>query len=397
MQELYNQIQAATNPLEIINLSDKFLDKQLIGYIKLMFLKGETLLSLGKVDDALSIFEQILEYDNNRFAGRAHNSIGFCYSIKNEFEKAESEFEKAREYSDESSLSLNSATLNLATLYSMTNKKENTFKIFKELYGLNPSNEKEDIHISLLTVASNPEELIMIYNSTIDDSYNADVNVLFAKGDALVNLQKFDDAINVFEEIPKYPYDKEVVGKAHNAMGFCYSRKNEIDKAICEFEKAYEYSKDPTILYNLASHYTMANQKEKSLEIFKELSELDPYNQDVKKIIGMLELELNRNNLNNNNSFNSVQEALKQADTYWEEKEFEKVIEVYDSINDFMPKQPLVWNRKGDAYYQLGRYEEAIKCFDKAFEYNPHSPFPPYYKSLIYMNLEDKQLLCYFE
>lgn len=54
-----------------------------------------------------------------------------------------------------------------------------------------------------------------------------------------------------------------------------------------------------------------------------------------------------------------------------------------------MPKQPLVWNRKGDAYYQLGRYEEAIECFDKSFEYNPHFPFPLYYKTLSYIGLED--------
>lgn len=46
MQELYNQVQAATDSLEIINLCDKFLDKHIIGYIKLMFLKGEALLSL---------------------------------------------------------------------------------------------------------------------------------------------------------------------------------------------------------------------------------------------------------------------------------------------------------------------------------------------------------------
>ena len=38
---------------------------------------------------------------------------------------------------------------------------------------------------------------------------------------------------------------------------------------------------------------------------------------------------------------------------------------------------------------ELGRTEEAIKCFDKAFEYNPHFPFPLYYKTLSYMNLED--------
>ena len=67
MQELYNKLQEATNPLEIIELSDKLLDKHFIRYLQNIFLKGESLLSLGRFDDALSIFEQILEYDENSF------------------------------------------------------------------------------------------------------------------------------------------------------------------------------------------------------------------------------------------------------------------------------------------------------------------------------------------
>ena len=389
MEKLYNRLQTANNPLEIIELSDEFLDKHIYGYIKLMFLKGETLLSLERIDDALSVFKQILEYDDTRFAGRAHNSIGFCYSMKNKPRKAESEFKKAQKYCDESSLLLNSTTLNLAAYYSKTNQKTNTFKIFKEIYDLDSSNEYNNAPIPLLTKANNPEELINIFDISIDESYNAYVDVLFAKGNALVNLKRFDEAISVFEEILKYPYNKEAIGQTHNAMGFCYSRKNDLDKAVSEFEKAYEYSNDPTTLYNLASHYTMTNQNEKALEIFKELSELDPYNKDMKKIIEMLELTLNKKDQINEGHFNSVKEAFMQADIYMAQNDYEKAIGVYDLITDITPEQPPAWNKKGYAYSQLGKYEEAIKCFDKALEYNPNSAYSMFYKSMVYMNLED--------
>lgn len=159
MQELYNKVLAATNPFEVIKLSDEFLDKHLTGYIKLMFLKAETLLSLARLDDALFVFKQILNYNNTNFTGRAHNSIGFCYTLKNEFEKANSEFEKC---SNEPSLHLNSAILNLAAYYSKTSQKQNTYKIFKELYYMDPSNKDDDVHMSFLTLASTPEELIHI-------------------------------------------------------------------------------------------------------------------------------------------------------------------------------------------------------------------------------------------
>ena len=63
MKELHNQLLAATDPIEIIEISDKILTERLRRYIKHTFLKGESLLSLGKFDEALSIFEQILEYN----------------------------------------------------------------------------------------------------------------------------------------------------------------------------------------------------------------------------------------------------------------------------------------------------------------------------------------------
>ena len=55
MQELNNQLLAATNPLEIIEISDKILNERLRRYIKHTFLKGESLLSLGMFDSSFSI------------------------------------------------------------------------------------------------------------------------------------------------------------------------------------------------------------------------------------------------------------------------------------------------------------------------------------------------------
>ena len=570
MQELHNQLLAATDPLEIIEISDKILNERLRRYIKHTFLKGESLLSLGKFDDALSVFEQILEYGDDRFTGRAHNSIGFCYSMKNKPRKAESEFKKAQKYCDESSLLLNSATLNIATYYSMTTQKEDAYKIFKELYLMDPSN-RFGAYMLVLMKSNNPQEFIDMYDSNIDESFPKDEQVMARKAIALMDLERFEEAIPILNDALKYTDDKEGLKIIHFHLGVSYFRLDELDKAICEFEKAREYNDDPSLLLQIASCYNIANQKEKALDVLKEYSEIVPDDQDIKKKIENLESEINEpdsaeiynnkclalinlhrfdeaiecydkllkiypnyskgwnnkafalHNLNrldeaiecydealkidpnfistldnkasalrtlnrfdeaiecddkilkldpnnfrvwNNKAFslhelnrsdeaiecydkaldinpnnfeawankgftlesldrldeavecynkaleispnnpdmldrlsfirtqknvsvNSLEDALNQADTYWEEKEYEKVIEVYDLISDSMPKQPLVWNRKGDAYYQLGRYEEAIECFDKAFEYNPHFPFPLYYKTLSYMGLED--------
>ena len=458
----------------------------------------------------------------------------------------------------------------MATYYSMTNQREDAYKIFKELYMLNPSNRFGDSYMLVLMSSNNPQEFIETYDLNIDESFPKDEQVMARKAIALMDLERFEEAIPILDDALKYTDDKEGLKIIHFHLGVSYFRLGELDKVIYEFEKAREYNDDPSLLLQIANCYEMANQKEKALDVLKEYSELIPDNQDIKKKIENLRendepdsdeiynnkcltlinqyrfneaiecydkaLKINPNNVKawnnkafalhnlnrldeaiecydksleidpnfisslrnkafalrtlnrldeaiecydkvlkidsndfgvwNNKAFslhelnrsdeaiecydkalkinpnyfeawankgftleslgrldeavecynkaleiypnhpdmlnrlsvikaqknvsvNSLEDALNQADTYWEEEDYEKVIEVYDLISDSMPKQPLVWNRKGDAYYQLGRYEEAIECFDKAFEYNPHFPFPLYYKTLCYMGLED--------
>ena len=381
MQELNNQLFATTNPLEIIELSDKILKRRLDKYIKHMFLKGEMLLSLGRYDDAITIFEQILEYHEDKFTGRAYNSIGFCYYMKNEPKKANYEFEKARKYCDEKSLLLNSATLNLAAYYSMTNQKEDTFKLFKELYDLNPINEHEDTHILFLTMVTNPEEYIEIYNQNINENFPKDDNVMVRKGAALINLKRFNEANAVFEDIVKYSKDKDIIGVAHTYLGYCYLRNNELDKAISEYEKAHEYSDKLSLsdkismLESLAHIYEMANQTEKALEVLKELSEINPDNQNIKKKIKNLKREINGKDLPKDDNFNSIQDAILQAEIYSARNEYEKAIEVYDLIIDTLINEPdsaEIYKIKGLALINLNRFEEAIECYDKSLKINPN-------------------------
>lgn len=389
MKELHNQLLAATDPIEIIEISDKILTERLRRYIKHTFLKGESLLSLGKFDEALSIFEQILEYDDDRFTGRAHNSIGFCYSMKNQPRKAESEFKKARKYCDESSLLLNSATLNMATYYSMTDQKEDAYKIFKELYVLDPSNRFGDSYMLVLMSSNNPQEFIETYDLNIDESFPKDEQVMARKAIALMDLERFEEAIPILDDALKYADDKEGLKIIHLHLGVSYYRLMELDNAIWEFEKAREYGDDSTILLNLANCYDMANQKEKALETYKELSKREPYNQEIIQKIENLKRENNGKDLLSESNFNSIDEAFLQGNIYWQQEEYEKAIEAFDFITDIMPNHPPSWHNKGFSYYQLGRYEEAMKNFDEALKYNPNSQYSMFYKSSIYMEEGD--------
>ena len=364
MQDLHNQLLSSTDPLEIIELSDKILYERLRRYINHTFIKGESFLSLGQFDEAVSIFEHILEYDDDRFTGRAHNSIGFCYSMKNKPRKAESEFKKARKYCDESSLLLNSATLNIATYYSMTNKKEDAYKIFKELYIMDPSNRLIDSYMLVLMRSNNPQEFIEMYNHNIDESFPKDEQVMARKAIALMDLERFEEAIPILEDALKYTDDKEGLKIIHFHLGVSYFRLGELDKVIYEFEKAREYNNDPSLLLQIANCYEMANQKEKALDVLKEYSELVPDNQDIKKKIENLKRETNEDDFDE--IYNNKCLALIN------QNRFNEAIECYDKALKINPNNVKAWNNKAFALHNLNRLDEAIECYDKALKIDPN-------------------------
>ncbi|MBQ6628294.1 MAG: tetratricopeptide repeat protein [Methanobrevibacter sp.] len=363
MQELNNKLLAATDSLEIIEISDKILNERLRRYLKHTFLKGESLLSLGKFDEALSVFEQILKYDDDRFTGRAHNSIGFCYSMKNKPRKAESEFKKARKYCDESTLLLNSATLNIATYYSMTKQKEDVYKIFKELYVMDPSNRFGDSYMLVLMSSNNPQEFIETYDLNIDESFPKDEQIMARKAIALMDLERFEEAIPILEDALKYTDDKEGLKIIHFHLGVSYFRLGELDKVIYEFEKAREYNDDSSLLLQIAKCYEMANQKEKALDVLKEYSELVPDNQDIKKKI---------ENLRESDEPDSDEIYNNKCLTLINLNRFDEAIECYDKALKINPNNVKAWNNKAFALHNLNRLEEAIECYDKTLEIDPN-------------------------
>ena len=284
--------------------------------------------------------------------------------MKNKPRKAESEFKKALKYCDESSLLLNSATLNMATYYSMTNQREDAYKIFKELYMLNPSNRLRDSYMLVLMSLNNPQEFILAYDRSIDESFPKDAQVMVRKAIALMDLERFEEAIPILDDALKYTDDKEGLKIIHFHLGVSYFRLGELDKVIYEFEKAREYNDDPSLLLQIANCYEMANQKEKALDVLKEYSEIVPYNQDVKKKIENLKREINEPD--SDEIYNN--KCLALINQY----RFNEAIECYDKALKINPNNVKAWNNKAFALHNLNRLDEAIECYDEALKIDPN-------------------------
>lgn len=245
------------------------------------------------------------------------------------------------------------------------NQKEKALDVLKEYNELIPDNQDIKKKIENLKRESDEPDSDEIYNN---------------KCLALINLNRFNEGIERYDKALKI--NPNFISSLNN-KAFSLHELNRSDEAIEYYDKALKINPNDFKLW-ANKGFTLKNldRIDEAVECYNKALEISPNHQDMLNRLSVIKAQKNV-------SVNSLEDALNQADTYWKEKEYEKVIEVYDLISDSMPKQPLVWNRKGDAYYQLGRYEEAIECFDKAFEYNPHFPFPLYYKTLSYIGLED--------
>ena len=239
--------------------------------------------------------------------------------------------------------------------------------------------------------AKTPEETIEIADKILDElSPVISTDLYFLKGDTLMGLERYDEAIETFGKALVFP-DPPVMARAYNSRGFCYLKLKDFENAVIEFEEAKSYVADPNIILNLAMAYYLTGRKEESLDEWRELYDLDNSNETAKEQIERIEMELKIDEKIKDTPFNSVQEAFLQADIYSEMGQYEKEIEVYELINELMPSQPPAWNKQGMAYCRLGKYDEAISCYDKALKYNPNSSVAMFYKALAYMNLDDWQ------
>ena len=240
-----------------------------------------------------------------------------------------------------------------------------------------------------LKKAKTPEETIEIIDDILDElSPVISTDLYFLKGDTLMGLERYDDAIETFGQALVFP-DPPVMARAHNSRGFCYFKLKDFENAVVEFEEAKNYVADHNIILNLAMAYYLTHRKKESLVEWKKLYDMDHSNETAKEQIERIEMELKIDEKIKDTPFNSVQEAFLQADIYSEMGQYDKEIEVYELINEIMPSQPPAWNKQGMAYYHLGKYGEAISCYDKALKYNPNSSVAMFYKALAYMNMDD--------
>jgi tetratricopeptide (TPR) repeat protein len=123
------------------------------------------------------------------------------------------------------------------------------------------------------------------------ENYPTDLQAKYEYGNCLIDNEKYDEAIPLYQEAQKDPRHRITsMGK----IGLCFYLKGWYTDAIDVFNQAidsYEIKEDEVakeLRYNLGRAYEDDGQEEKALEIYRKIAQLDFAYRDVRQRVDRL-------------------------------------------------------------------------------------------------------------
>lgn len=241
---------------------------------------------------------------------------------------------------------------------------EDALKIYEVIISINPEYYKAYCGIAnILTVQGEKEKATEFYDKSISlNPYGEDVSkkrdletdysdTYVYKGLALCGLERYDEAIQSFDEALKIDPQKNYV--------YCYKGNvlmdlKMYDEAVEAYVKLLEI--DP---------------KNKEAYYFKgrSLNELKRYSDAIKNYDNALEIDPNYESAKNGKSV-----ALYMlGDQLYSLKNYEEAIKCFFGAFTIKPDFDDAYVFKGMAYYELGNCNNAIRSYDEALKINPQN------------------------
>ncbi|HZY79979.1 MAG TPA: tetratricopeptide repeat protein [Cyclobacteriaceae bacterium] len=181
---------------------------------------------------------------------------------------------------------------------------------------------------------------------TVDKSYQ---KATYLKGTELFNMERYAEAITVFEKSLQYPIDPAMAGEAHYWCAEAYSITNQYDKAIDHYapivSPASGASADIMLLarYGLGYAYYNAKQYDRALYNFKEFTNRAP----------------------KNNSY-VADATLRLADCYYVSKSYPEALATYRKVlNMSSPDKDYAHLQSGILLGIQSKYAEAAAELDQ--------------------------------
>ena len=211
------------------------------------------------------------------------------------------------------------------------------------------------------------------------------VEEILKKIDSLDNLEKYQEIIDMIEELPIEQLNNQIISE----QGRAYNNIGEYEKAI-EILKTIEAEDKDTRRWNyrIAYSYYYLEDYENAEKHFLRADEIGPEDDEIKNYLLNIYIDLSKKNLNENKTEEAIEYALKAKDYITNDDNKVHVysylawmydkIEAYDIAEDLLKS---ILNCQTDqrnevwAYSELGyclgeqhRYEESLEALIKASE-----------------------------
>ncbi|MBK1989479.1 tetratricopeptide repeat protein [Sphaerospermopsis aphanizomenoides BCCUSP55] len=195
-----------------------------------------------------------------------------------------------------------------------------------------------------------------------------------AKGDAFRNLHQYNNAIKSYDQaIELQPENYDFWYK----KGLSLQNLQQYDDAITAYTKAIELKPDYTAaLYNLGNSLVNLNRYEDALKAYSQVVQYQPNHDQAWSSKGNILITLRRYtdaidsfrqvikyNSSNYQAWYSLGWSLHQSQRYAE------AIEAYNQAISLRKNNYLVWYNLGNSQYNLQQYEEALTSYNKAVRY----------------------------
>jgi len=188
---------------------------------------------------------------------------------------------------------------------------------------------------------------------------------LFDKGNLLVQEEKYDEALEVFEEfLTRYPE----IYQAHLNIGTCYLKKGELDKAEAEFKLVLDKTME------LHSDYSV--DVPTSSRAFTGLGELylqkEDFDSAQKYFTQALEL-----------SPDDEVAAYNVGEVFFSHRKIDDAIKYFEMATQIKKDWPKPYLRLGYVYLNKGDFAKSIENFNKFIEMDPENPEIPNIKNIV--------------
>jgi tetratricopeptide (TPR) repeat protein len=188
---------------------------------------------------------------------------------------------------------------------------------------------------------------------------------MFDQGNALLQEDKADEALKVFEDfLAKYPDIYQI----HLSIGSCYLKKKEWDQAEAEFKLVLDktaaafgdYRKDKATairaLSGLGEVYLMKGDLTKAQDFLKQAVDISPEDEVA---------------------------AYNVGEVFFSNQQTEEAIRYFELAVQIKKDWPKPYLKLGYAYLNKGDYVKSIEYFSKFIEMDPQNPEVPQVKNTI--------------